>query len=152
MNYLISNLKKITNLKKYYRKCNLNLSKGMTFLEVLIAIAVAGTGLALMSTIFSGTSDTHMRGNDLVVGSLLGQSKMEEIIQKGYKGILKDSKTFDKPSSFYEDGNIVNDKFRWTASITEQERDLIKIKVQVLWPWPKNSKHIEYSTLLTDRN
>ncbi len=137
------------NLKKEYNLYIHQLSNGFTLLEMLIAIFILGVGLTLMSTIFRGSSDMNLKGRDLVVASLLGQTKMEELIQKGFNEVVKDSNTFKDPLSFYENGKIVNDKYRWSADIFKQEQDLVKLKVEVFWPWPVNTHHIEYSTLLT---
>ena len=136
------------NIKTKYKAHDTCFSQGFTLLEVLIAIFILGIGLTLMSTIFRSSNEINSRGKDLVVASLLGQAKMEELIQKDFNDIVNNSNTFKDPLAFFENGQKVNDKYRWSADIINQGRELLKLKVQVRWPWPDNTHHVEYSTLL----
>lgn len=150
MNNLIKKFKRIPALKQ--RILHLaTLSTGVSLVETLIAIAVLGMGLTLILGIFRASGDMHNKGNNIIQASHLGQMKMEELVQKGYKGIVTGSKSYNKPLEFYENGKIVNETYRWSAEITKQEQDLVKLNVQVLWPWPENSHHVEFSTLLADK-
>ncbi len=130
----------------------MNSSKGFTFLEILIAIAIMGMGLTLMVSIFKHNSEMGKEGQDYFVASLLGQKKMEEIIQRGYEDILNSgNKSFGKPVAFQEDGEVVSPGYGWTHEIVLQENDLLKLKVRVLWPEPDNTHHVDFSTFLANR-
>lgn len=130
----------------------MNSSKGFTFLEVLIAIAILGIGLTLMVSIFRQNNEIGKRGQDYFVASLLGQKKMEEIIQRGYKDILRSgSRTFDEPVAFQDNGEIVSPRYRWAHEIIYQEKDLFKLKIRVVWPWPDSKHHVDFSTFLSNR-
>lgn len=132
---------------------NMNDVKGFTFLEILIAIGIIGIGLTLMVSIFKQNNEMGKKGQDFFVATLLGQKKMEEIIQRDYKDILRsEKKSFLGPMAFQENGEIANPRYRWTQEIIAQEKDLLKLKVRVLWPWPDNTHHVDFSTFLANRD
>lgn len=128
-------------------------ASGFTLLEIMISIAVLGVGLTLMTTIFKQNNEINKKGQDFVIAVIAGQKKMEELIQKGYNDLSDQSKLADKlkPIEFIENGEIVNPKYRWLFDVTQQEKDLLKLKVQVLWPWPENTHYLDFSTLLANR-
>lgn len=129
------------------KKTLLSSPNGFTFLEVLVAIAILGIGFTLMVSIFRQNSEISKKGQDYYVASLIGQKKMEEIIQQGYANLHNSvNQTSDKPAKYEE-----NSKYGWMYKINAQENDILKVKVSITWPWPENTHHIDYSTLIANR-
>ena len=128
-------------------------AKGFMLLEVLIAIAVIGLGLTMMVTIFRQSNEMGRKGQDFFVATLLGQKKMEEIIQRGYKDILSGgNNSFGEAVDFREDGETVKPKYGWTHEVVLKEEGLLSLRVRVLWPKPDNTHHVDFSTLLANRD
>ncbi len=128
-----------------------NGSRGFTLMEIMIAIAVLGMGLTLMATIFRHNIKINNKGDDILTASLLGQKKMEEMVQSGYSSVLRQSANSNAPIEFRENGEIVSPKYRWELKVAQEQKDLIKMDVRVVWPWPENGRHVEFSTFLANR-
>ena len=127
-------------------------SSGFTILEIIIALAIVGMGFTLTVSMFQANRDISRNDQDIIVASLIGQKKMEEILQMGFDNVLDESDSLTGIKEFCEDGNILYPKFRWSMDIVEQEKDLLRLRLDVIWPWPKKKRNISFSTYLAKRS
>ena len=127
-------------------------NKGFTILECIVALAILGMGMTLMVSMFRSESDLSGKGRDIAVASLIGQKKMEEVLQNGFEKLLINREYYNQEMEFSDDGEVIYRTFRWSMDIKEREPGLLMLQLNVSWPWPQKKHHISYSTFLAKRS
>lgn len=97
-----------------------NFQQGMTLLEVLLALALAGISAAVLSASFIHAVHTREQLNGRVTAQILGAGKLAELIAGSELG---NSGTFPEP---YQ-------KYKWTAWEETEENGIRVIKITVEW-------------------
>ena len=127
-------------------------NNGFTILECVVALAILGMGMTLMVSMFRSESDLSGKGRDIAVASLIGQKKMEEVLQNGFEKLLINKEYYNQEMEFRDDGDVVYRMYRWSVDIKEHEPGLLMLQLSVSWPWPEKKHHISYSTFLAKRS
>ena len=95
-------------------------TRGFTLLEVMIALAILGTGLAALLQAQAGAIDAGARARDNTIAALLARGKMIDLEQKLFdEGFTSGEQ--EESGDFTEEGYPA---IRWTATIDEVELDL----------------------------
>ena len=127
-------------------------NKGFTILECIVALAILGMGMTLMVTMFRSGSDLSGKGRDIAIASLIGQKKMDEVLQNGFEKLLINKEYYSQEMEFSDGDDVIYRMFRWSMDIKEHEPGLLMLQLKVFWPWPQKKHHISYSTFLAKRS
>ncbi len=109
--------------------------RGFTLFEVVVAIAVLGIGIAMVMQLFSGGLRSGRASQDYTLGVILAREKMEETLIEPVEG-----------SGEFDNG------YRWQADVasygsSEEDLNLLEIKVRVSWPDSNKERSVELVTL-----
>ncbi len=123
-----------------------NKRKGFTLIEVLVALAITAISLVALLRLLVTNINTMDTASCLSRASLIGNTKLAEIVSGGYPKNGTESGRIK-----YEDNNLV---FNWQINITDEKPEklekinlhgLRKVSVRVMWNQGRSEKEISMS-------
>ncbi len=110
-------------------------------MEVLLAVAILGLGLAAVIHVFSTSLRATQMSHHLTLATLLSQQKLAELRQEGF------------PSSGLVSGEFEDyPNFSWEIEVNSTEMDnLVEVRLTIFWLESGSQKEMEVNTLLARR-
>jgi len=110
--------------------------RGLSMIEVVVAIALLGTGIAACVACIGSATQAAGRAEEFTAVQLLAREKLAELeLQGGQEGETKGDFGEERPG------------YSWQTVITPTEvPGLERVRVRVLWGDPESPRSVEYAT------
>jgi general secretion pathway protein I len=121
---------------------------GFTLMEVLVAMAILGIGLAILLELFSGGLRSARVSEEYTRALWYGKAKMEEMLTAKdlSEGVTED--TFDSHFSWKSEVTKANPSLGQESSVNATlPIDLYKVIVKVTWPSGQGQRSLEMESL-----
>jgi len=119
-----------------------NSRSGFTLLEVLIAVVILGSSLAVLLSSVNRNLILASDSKNLSIARMLAQNRMSEIELEGYPEITEEDGEFEEYPGF-----------KWYLSVTPLEISTLETDIRVvrmLITWDNESKNFEITLAMSD--
>ena len=119
-----------------------NSRSGFTLLEVLIAVVILGSSLAVLLSSVNRNLILASDSKNLSIARMLAQNRMSEIELEGYPEITEEDGEFEEYPGF-----------KWYLSVTPLEITTLETDIRVvrmLITWDNESKNFEITLAMSD--
>ncbi|MBI4228703.1 MAG: prepilin-type N-terminal cleavage/methylation domain-containing protein [Deltaproteobacteria bacterium] len=117
-------------------------NRGFTLLEVLVAVAILGAGLAVLLGAVNRNLIMASQSKNLSIAGLLAQRRLAEIELEGYPEIREEQGQFEEAP-----------EFRWFLSVRPFEISNLDTKIRIIIlriTWDDGKKDFQVSMALSD--
>lgn len=122
---------------------DINISKsGFTLLEVIIAVAILGSSLAVLLSSVNRNLILASNSKNLSIARVLAQNKLSEIELEGYPEIREEEGEFEEYPGF-----------KWFLSVTPFEISALESEIRVvklLITWDNENEDFEVTLAMSD--
>lgn len=117
-------------------------NRGFTLLEVLVAVAILGAGLAVLLGAVNRNLIMASQSKNLAIAGLLAQRRLAEIELEGYPEIREEAGQFEEAP-----------EFKWFLSVMPYEISNLDTKIRIVIlriTWDDGKKDFQVSMALSD--
>ncbi|MBI3328688.1 MAG: hypothetical protein HYZ81_18550 [Nitrospinae bacterium] len=118
----------------------------------MAALVVVLTGMTALVHFFPEGLATSRHSLERTQATLLGKGKLEELRLEGFEAIADAQRFAGTPEPFWDSHQqVVFERFRWQAEVTQLAGDLVEVRLRVVWPWPRHTHHVSFATYVSRR-
>lgn len=119
-------------------------SRGFTFIEVLVSVAIIAACFLPLLGLFMTSAYAGQHARYMTIASQLAVSRLEDLRTAGYTSVLPESRrsftTLPQYSGYAE--------FEYQVDVAEVEPGLKEVAITVYWARPRNTARVSVTTLV----
>lgn len=120
--------------------------RGLSLIEIMIALVVIVVGLSALRHVFPDNLATERHAVERMQATLLGKSQLEHLRLRGFTA-LAEAHFATTPEPFLDrQQQVVTGPFRWQAEVHQEAEGLLAVHVRVVWPWPAQTHQVRLAT------
>jgi type II secretory pathway pseudopilin PulG len=118
---------------------------GVSLMETMAALVVIVIGLSALQQAFPQGLAMRRQAMERTQATLLARGQLEQLRLSDFHTLTTYATTTPEPFLDSQQ-QAIPEPFRWQAEVVPVATDILEVRMQVVWPWPRPRHQLQLAT------